>query len=119
MNVWAGVVTVLGTVATLIAAAFTARSAIRAAASTAEATKAAAKAQAEPAQRERDLAAFQAIRDDMQQQVRDLKAETGHLRQIVRAFASYVGELTMQMQRAGVQPPPPPELVDEYNRTGV
>ncbi|MET7452547.1 hypothetical protein ACWEPZ_37760 [Streptomyces sp. NPDC004288] len=81
--------------------------------------RAAASIQAEPSQRAADLAAFREIRDDMQRDVDELKAEQRSLRSLVRAFAWYVGELTGQMRGAGLEPPPPPDRVDEYNRTGV
>ncbi|MFJ2000244.1 hypothetical protein [Streptomyces chartreusis] len=79
----------------------------------------AAAIQAEPSQRAADLAAFREIRDDMQKDIDDLKAEARSLRSLVRSFAMYVGELTSQMRRAGLEPPAPPDRVDEYNRTGV
>ncbi|WP_019357963.1 hypothetical protein [Streptomyces sp. AA1529] len=98
---------------------FVARATVRAAEATARANEAAARAQAEPEQRRADLEAFKTIRDDLQAEVQSLRQETTRLRSIVRAFASYVGELTMQMRTAGVDPVSPPDLVDEYNRTGV
>ena len=82
-------------------------------------TRAAASIQAEPSQRAADLAAFREIRDDMQKDIDDLKAEARSLRSLVRAFAGYVGDLTAQMRGAGLEPPAPPERVEDYNRTGV
>lgn len=119
MNTAAVTVTVVGSVLTLIGVAFTARATTRAAQATARANTAAAQAAAEPNQRAADLAAFQAIRDDMQQEIEELRTETRSLRSLVRSFAWYVGELTSQMRRNGVEPPAPPARVDEYNRTGV
>ncbi|MFJ8154796.1 hypothetical protein [Streptomyces sp. NPDC094468] len=119
MTLWAGIVAAFGTVGMIVAGAFAARATTRAAAATAEATQAAARVQVEPAQRAADLAAFQAIRDDMQKDVDDLRTETRSLWSLVRAFAWYVGELTTQMRGHGIEPPAPPERVDEYNRTGV
>jgi hypothetical protein len=81
--------------------------------------RAAASIQAEPSQRQADLAAFREIRDDMQKDIDELKAEARSLRSLVRSFALYVGELTAQMRGAGLEPPAPPDRVDEYNRTGV
>ncbi|WP_234315011.1 hypothetical protein [Streptomyces sp. NRRL F-5135] len=108
-----------GTVGMVLAGLFAARATKAAASATAEATQAAARAQAEPEQRRVDLEAFKTIRDDLQSEVRELRTETTRLRSIVRAFAGYVGELSMQMRQAGVTPAEPPSLVDEYNRTGV
>jgi hypothetical protein len=79
----------------------------------------AASIQAEPSQRQADLAAFREIRDDMQKDIDELRAEALSLRSLVRSFALYVGELTAQMRGAGLEPPAPPDRVDEYNRTGV
>lgn len=80
----------------------------------------------EPSQRAADLAAYQAIRDDMQAEIneakadaRETKAEVRSLRSLVRAFAAYVHELTGQMRQHGIEPPAPPDRIDEYNRTGV
>lgn len=81
--------------------------------------RAAASIQAEPSQRAADLASFREIRDDMQKDVDDLKAEARSLRSLVRAFAGYVADLSGQMRQAGIEPPTPPARVDEYNRTGV
>ncbi|KUN34845.1 hypothetical protein AQJ30_27645 [Streptomyces longwoodensis] len=81
--------------------------------------RAAASIQAEPSQRQADLAAFREIRDDMQKDIDELKAEARSLRSLVRSFAVYVGELTAQMREARLEPPPPPDRIDEYNRTGV
>jgi type VI protein secretion system component VasK len=81
--------------------------------------RAAAAIQAEPNQRAADLAAFKEIRDDMQAEINDLRTEQRSLRSLVRAFAWYVGELTSQMRGHGIEPPAPPDRVDEYNRTGV
>jgi ABC-type protease/lipase transport system fused ATPase/permease subunit len=119
MSIWAGLVAAFGTVGMVVAGWFAARATKAAAAATARATEAAAVAQAEPEQRRVDLEAFKTIRDDLQSEVRDLRQETTRLRSIVRAFAGYVGELTMQMRATGVEPAAPPDLVNEYNRTGV
>lgn len=109
MNGWLGlagaVVTVLGVILT---GYFTYRG-----------SRTAAAIQTEPSQRAADLASFREIRDDMQKDIDDLKADARSLRSLVRSFAMYVGELTSQMRRAGLEPPAPPDRVDEYNRTGV
>lgn len=119
MSIWAGLVAGFGTVGMVVAGLFAARATTRAAAATAEATRAAAQASAEPEQRRVDLEAFKAIRDDMQDEVNELRTETRSLRSLVRAFAWYVGELTTQMRDHRIEPPAPPPRVDEYNRTGV
>lgn len=118
MTVWAAIVAVLGTVGMIVSGVFAAGATKRAAAATAEATRAAAVAQAEPNQRAQDLAAFKEVRDDLRKEVQEFRAETTRLRAIVRSFAWYVSELTGQMRTAGVEPVPPPALVEEYNRTG-
>ncbi|MET9138915.1 hypothetical protein [Streptomyces parvulus] len=109
MNGWLGlagaVVTVLGVIAT---GWFTYRGG-----------RTAAAIQAEPNQRAADLAAFREIRDDMQKDIDELKVEQLSMRRLVRAFAGYVSELTSQMRSHGLEPPAPPDRVDEYNRTGV
>ncbi|GAA5033239.1 hypothetical protein [Streptomyces siamensis] len=119
MSIWAGIVAAFGTVGMVVAGLFAARATTRAAAATAEATQAAARVQVEPAQRAADLAAFQAIRDDMQGELEEMRTDTRSLRSLVRAFAWYVGELTAQMRGHGIEPPAPPDRVDQYNRTGV
>lgn len=103
----------------VLAGLFAARATRAAASATAEATQAAARAQAEPNQRQADLEAFKAIRDDMQEEINETRGEVRSLRSLVRAFAWYVGELTAQMRGHGIEPPAPPDRVDEYNRTGV
>ncbi|MGW5175931.1 hypothetical protein ACWERY_16405 [Streptomyces sp. NPDC004082] len=79
----------------------------------------AAAIQSEPSQRAADLAAFKEIRDDMQKDIEELRAEQKSMRRLVREFARYVADLTSQMRGAGLEPPAPPDRVDEYNRTGV
>ncbi|MGW1614428.1 hypothetical protein ACWCQZ_34305 [Streptomyces sp. NPDC002285] len=109
MNGWLGlagaVVTVLGVILT---GYFTYRG-----------SRTAAAIQTEPSQRAADLEAFKTIRADMQEEINELRAEQRSLRSLVRAFAGYVGQLTVQMRGAGIEPPAPPDRVDEYNRTGV
>ncbi|MCX5537707.1 hypothetical protein OG785_45830 [Streptomyces sp. NBC_00006] len=119
MTLWAGIVAAFGTIGMIVAGLFAARATTRAASATAEATQAAARVQAEPNQRAADLQAFQAIRDDMQEEISEMRTEQHSLKSLVRAFAWYVGELTTQMRGHGIEPPAPPTRVDEYNRTGV
>lgn len=119
MSIWAAVVTVAGSLLTLAGVLFTARATTRAAQATARANQAAALAAAEPNQRAADLAAFQAIRDDLSRQVTELSQQTSKLRLLVSAFATYVGDLTAQMRSSGITPPEPPDRVAEYYRTGV
>ena len=119
MNAAAIVTAIVGSVLTLTGVLFTARATTRASQATARANEAAAQAAAEPNQRAADLAAFQAIRDDMQDEINELRAETRSLRTLVREFARYVGDLTAQMRSNGIEPPAPPDRVDEYYRTGV
>jgi len=119
MNAAAIVVTVVGSLLTLVGVSFTARATTRAAQATARANTAAAQAAAEPNQRAADLAAFQVIRSDMQEEIEELRTETRSMRSLVRSFAGYVLDLTTQMRQHGIEPPAPPARVDEYNRTGV
>ncbi|MFI9331894.1 hypothetical protein ACIGZJ_30685 [Kitasatospora sp. NPDC052868] len=103
----------------VLAAVATARATRHAAAATAEAQRAAAQVAAEPAQRQADLEAFKAIRDDMQQEIAELRSNQTNLTTLVRGFVLYVSDLTSVMRRHGLEPPAPPDRVDEYNRTGV
>lgn len=119
MTLWAGLVAAFGTVGMVVAGLFAARATTRAAAATAEATRAAAQAQAEPNQRAEDRAAFDAIKKELREDLTATRDEVRSLRSLVRAFAWYVGELTTQMRGQGIEPPAPPDRVDEYNRTGV
>jgi hypothetical protein len=119
-GVLAGVVSAfLGASALLASGLFAARATKAAARTTAEAQRYQTQMAAEPAQRAADLAAFQAIRDDMQHEIDNLKAEALSLRSLVRAFTMYVSDLTAQMRTQHIEPPDPPERVKEYNRTGV
>ena len=119
MTTAAIVVTVVGSVLTLIGVAFTARATTRAAQATARANTAAAQAAAEPNQRAEDRAAFEAIKTELRTELTACREEVKGLRSLVRSFAWYVGELTSQMRSNGIEPPAPPSRVDEYNRTGV
>lgn len=119
MTLWGGLVTVVGTLGAVLAALFAARATTRAAAATAEAQQAAARVQAEPNQRAEDRAAFDAIKSELRAELITTREEVRSLRTLVRAFAWYVGELTTQMRQHRIEPPAPPERVDEYNRTGV
>jgi hypothetical protein len=103
----------------VVAGWFAARATRAAAAATAEANLAAARAQAEPNQRAEDRAAFEAIKKELREDLTAQRDEVRSLRSLVRAFAWYVGELTSQMRDHRIEPPPPPERVEEYNRTGV
>lgn len=119
MTLWAGIVAAFGTVGMIVAGLFAARATTRAAAATAEATRAAARAQAEPNERAEDRAAFATIKDELRADLTATRVEVGSLKALVRSFAWYVSELTTQMRRNGVEPPAPPQRIDEYNRTGV
>ncbi|MFE5514445.1 hypothetical protein ACFQ9J_28320 [Streptomyces sp. NPDC056529] len=86
---------------------------------TTRASKTAAAMQAEPSQRQADLQIFKEIREQRERDLAETKQELQSLRSLVRAFAGYVGALTSQMRQQGIEPPAPPDRVDEYNRTGV
>lgn len=110
---------VLGAVALLGAGLFAARATKTAAQMTAEAQRAAAEAAAEPAQRQADLAAFKEIRTGLERRIEQQDRRFDSLTSLVRAFSWYVSELCTQMRSNGIEPPAPPQRVDEYNRTGV
>ncbi|MCX5522169.1 hypothetical protein OG342_04710 [Streptomyces bobili] len=105
--------------AMVAAAVFTSRATKAAARMTAEAQRTTAAVQAEPQQRAEDRAAFEAIKSELREELTTTRDEVRSLRSLVRAFAWYVGELTAQMRDHRIEPPAPPERVDEYNRTGV
>ncbi|MET8113833.1 hypothetical protein [Streptomyces prasinus] len=120
MNVaeWAGIIGAAGSVLGG-GGWFVSRATIRAAQATARANEAAALAAAEPNQRAEDRAAFEAIKTELRTELTATREEVKSLRSLVRAFAWYVGELTSQMRDQRIEPPAPPQRVDEYNRTGV
>lgn len=119
MTLWAGIVAVVGTVGMVLAGLFAARATKQAAAATAEATQAAARVSAAPNERAEDRAAFEAIKTELRADLSATREEVKSLRSLVRAFAWYVAEMTGQMRQHGIEPPAPPDRVDEYNRTGV
>lgn len=105
---------------------FVARATVRAAQVTADAQRAigraneaAARAAAAPAQQEASLAVLQASVKRVDEENGSLRGRVYRLEVLVRAFSSYVGQLTSQMRANGIEPPVPPGPVDEYNRTGV
>lgn len=105
---------------------FVARATVRAAQVTANAqeaigraNEAAARAAAAPAQQEASLAILQASVKRVDEENGSLRGRVYRLEVLVRAFSSYVGQLTGQMRANGMEPPAPPDAVDEYNRTGV
>lgn len=109
---------VLGAVALLGSGLFAARATKAAAKMTAEAQRATALANAEPAQRQADLATFREIRDGLERRLERHESRIESLTSLVRAFSWYVSELTGQMRSHGIEPPAPPERVVEYNRNG-
>lgn len=119
MTLWAGIVAAFGTVGMVLAGLFAARATTRAAAATAEATQAAARVSAGPNERAEDRAAFETIKTELRAELTSTREEVRSLRALVRAFAWYVGEMTVQMREHRIEPPAPPPRVDEYNRTGV
>ena len=110
---------ILGAVALLGSGLFAARATRAAARTTAEAQRAAAQAAAEPAQRQADLAAFKEIREGLDRRIERQERRIDSLTSLVRAFSWYVSELTGQMRQNRIEPPAPPDRIDEYNRTGV
>jgi pyruvate/2-oxoglutarate dehydrogenase complex dihydrolipoamide acyltransferase (E2) component len=119
-GVAAGIIGSAGGAAALLGAGlFAARATKAAAATTAEAQRAAAEAAAEPQQRQQDLATFKEIREGMERRLERSERRIDSLTSLVRAFSWYVSELTGQMREHRIEPPAPPQRVDEYNRTGV
>jgi len=119
-GVVAGIVgSILGAVALLGSGLFAARATKAAALTTAEAQRTAANVAAEPAQRAQDLAAFKEINTGLERRIEKQERRIESFASLVRAFSWYVGELTAQMRGHGIEPPAPPQRVDEYNRTGV
>ena len=120
---WGVVAGILGSLlaaASMVGAAlFTSRATKAAARTTAEAQRATAAMQVEPQQREQDRAAFEAIKTELREELTVTRQEVKSLKSLVRAFAGYVGDLTMQMRGHGIEPPAPPPRIEEYNRTGV
>lgn len=127
MNVveWAAVITASGSVLGG-GGWFVARATVKAAQVTANAqqaiaraNEAAARAAAAPAQQEASLAVLQASVQRVDEENGNLRGELHRLKVLVRSFSSYVSQLTGQMRSHGIEPPAPPDAVDEYNRTGV
>jgi hypothetical protein len=119
-GVAAGIIgSVVGAAALLGAGLFAARATRAAARTTAEAQRAAAEAAAEPAQRAADLATFREIRDGLERRLDRSERRIDSLMSLVRSFSMYVSELTGQMREQGIEPPAPPERVEQYNHTGV
>jgi hypothetical protein len=119
MSVWSGVVAAFGALGVIVAGLFAARATKAAAAATAEATRAAAFAAAAPAMRAEDLKVLEATVKRVDEENGSLRGRLYRLEVLVRSFSSYVGQLTGQMRSHGIEPPAPPDAVDEYNRTGV
>lgn len=110
---------ILGALALLGSGVFAARATKAAAKMTAEAQRATAVANAEPAQRQADLATFREIRDGLERKLERHENRIDSLTSLVRAFSWYVSELTGQMRSHGIEPPAPPERIVEYNRNGT
>jgi uncharacterized protein HemX len=109
----------LGALALLGSGLFAARATRAAAKMTTETQRASALAAAEPAQRRADLEAFKEIRDGLERKLDSHETQINRLTSLIRAFSWYVAELTGQMRLNEIEPPPPPERIAEYNRTGV
>lgn len=110
--------TILGALALVGSGLFAARATKAAAKMTAEAQRATALANAEPAQRQADLATFREIREGLERKLERHETRIDSLTSLIRAFSWYVSELTGQMRSHGVEPPAPPDRIVEYNRNG-
>ncbi|RPK56256.1 hypothetical protein EES43_24750 [Streptomyces sp. ADI96-02] len=100
---------------TVVCAIIAARAARHAAADTREANR----LSAEPNQRTADLEAFREIRSGLETRLAKVEDSDRSMRSLVRDFARYVSELTALMRLQDIEPPAPPERVDDYYRTGV
>ena len=109
----------LGALALLGSGLFAARATRQAARTTSEAQRMTALTNAEPAQRQADLAAFREIREGLERRIDRQERRIDSLTSLVRSFNHYVSELTGQMRDQGVEPTPPPQRIEDYNRTGV
>ncbi|MFE3484837.1 hypothetical protein ACIBCC_19155 [Streptomyces griseus] len=107
--------TVVTALTTVVCAIIAARAARQAAADGREASR----VSAEPNQRTADLEAFREIRSGLEVRLGAVEASDRSLRSLVRDFARYVSELTALMRLQDIDPPAPPERVEEYYRTGV
>jgi hypothetical protein len=116
---WGFAGTAVGAVAMVVAGLFAARASSRATAATAEATRAAATVAAEPDQRKADLEAFRVIRDDMQQEIREMRTDMSGLRALVRSLGRAYEGLWRWAQNPVGDPPEPEDRVKDYLRTGV
>ncbi|WP_326806633.1 hypothetical protein OHB04_02255 [Streptomyces sp. NBC_01775] len=119
MTVWAAVVSVIGTVGTILGGIFVARATVRAASATAAAQSAAALAAAEPAKRTADLSVLQATVERVDVENGQLRARQSRLEAVLRAFSWTVDELYRWARSPQGSPPEPHDLVKDYNRTGV
>jgi DNA repair ATPase RecN len=119
-GVAAGIIgSALAAVALVGAAVFAGRATRAAARLTAEAQRAAAEAAAEPQQRAADLAAFREIREGLDRRIERQERRIDSLTSLVRAYGQYVSDLISVMRQHDIEPPIPPQRIDEYNRTGV
>lgn len=109
----------VGAVAIVAGAWFANRAATKAAQATAEAQRVAATVSAEPNQRAADLAAFRTIREDMQDEIRDMRAEMSGMRALVRSLGRAYEALWRWAQHPIGDAPEPDDRVKEYLRTGV
>ncbi|KOG84484.1 MULTISPECIES: hypothetical protein [Streptomyces] len=107
--------TVITAVTTVVCAVIAARAARHAAADQREANR----LSAEPNQRTADLEAFREIRAGLEARLGRVEERERSMRSLVRDFARYVSELTVLMRLQDIEPPAPPERVDDYYRTGA
>lgn len=98
---------------------FVARATVKASRATALAMETAARLQAGPARTEASLAVLQATVERVDVENGRLRSRQSRLEALVRAFAWYVSELTVQMRAHGLEPAVAPDEVAEYMRTGV
>ncbi|MDT0441787.1 hypothetical protein [Streptomyces johnsoniae] len=116
---WTAMAAVGGPLAAAVGSWYAARATRTAAGMTADAHRKAAETAVGPEDRLADLAVFKASVERVDTENDRLRRRLLGLETLVRAFARHVAQLTAQVHEAGVEPCPPPDRVEEYNRTGA
>ncbi|ARQ70210.1 hypothetical protein [Streptomyces marincola] len=118
-TLWTAMAAIGGPVAAALGSWYAARATRTAAGVTADAHRHAAEVTAGPEERLADLAVFKAAVERVDAENAQLRQRLLTLETLVRAFARHVARLTGQLRDQGIEPCPPPDRVEEYNRTGA